>query len=85
MPAACNEIAFLKRLKGGIFEPNEVSDMGIIFCREMREAARDEETIKAREQSPWMGWVRSDLATWYLTLALFAGVRLGKTAFDTRP
>ena len=30
-------------------------------------------------------WMASDLSVWYLTLAVFAGIRLGKTAYETRP
>lgn len=30
-------------------------------------------------------FLSGDLPVWYMTLALFAGMRLGKTAYDTRP
>ena len=58
----------------------------ILFCANVSMLQAVQKRVQSRAPARrFVDFISKDLPVWYLTLAVFAGVRLGKTAYDTRP
>jgi hypothetical protein len=58
----------------------------ILFCGNVSMLQAAQKKVQSRAPAwRFVNFISKDLPVWYLTLAVFAGVRLGKTAYDTRP